>query len=312
MHGIVFARLLQADFQLPPLMFHRETNVTFRRMRFVEGPLSDVLDVAAMQVSVGKLGVQLLAANATGPVCTVHFRVWFMQSMKVWVQKAEKALLASLSTLPPTCRRIRLQYWPAYARVGPLGWLFRKVLSTFAFAAPVRRTAARTVARLRAGGGGYAGVHLRIEQDFINHPFGDPVHEKKCKRNGAAGCLRRLYLPALKAALHNASQPMYLASGIFENEPAVKEVALSLLRPYASRLAYNAIELTAEERANFTQEQLAANDLLVMIASDRFVGMPSSSFSCFVREYRAARGLGGETAFVRAPSKETLLAWTFT
>jgi hypothetical protein len=71
------------------------------------------------------------------------------------------------------------------------------------------------------------------------------------------------------------------------------EEARHKLSPYSKAVIYKEQYLSKAELAPLHPEQLALVDFLVLVECRHFVGISVSTFSVFIREYRALQGLAG-------------------
>lgn len=74
------------------------------------------------------------------------------------------------------------------------------------------------------------------------------------------------------------------------------------LVPLSSRVYYKEMFLSVAELAALSADQKSAVDYLVLLRSERFVGLNSSTYSWWVREYRKLLGYDERTSyFVATP-----------
>lgn len=73
--------------------------------------------------------------------------------------------------------------------------------------------------------------------------------------------------------------------------------------PFASQIYYKELFLTDDELASLSADQRSIVDYLVLLTCERFVGLNSSTFSWWVREYRKLLGYDQHTSlFVPTPN----------
>jgi hypothetical protein len=175
--------------------------------------------------------------------------------------------------------------------------LFLSALRSIEFSSNLKRIAASLVGHLASAGLGYNCLHLRVEADFLQHPHlaTDEEHQANC--SSAMSCLEKSYEPALSAVSRDV--PLYVASGIFDSEPAIAALATKWLRMLGFAAIHNRMLPTATQTQELHHEELAAVNMLVCAQADVFIGTPVSSYSAFISQYKLAHKLGGETVFIR-------------
>lgn len=164
--------------------------------------------------------------------------------------------------------------------------------------APRHVELARTVIRtLREHGWSkFNGAHLRLEQDGLR---------AFAKTAGFDGVLNA-YVRSFDILNMNSSLPMYVATGIIATGGEEWEKTQeTLLQGHASTLVYlnNVIPSIAID--GIPCEQLATVDMMVLAASEVFVGAAYSTFSIFVSLLRARLGYSRELSTLMLPSNET-------
>lgn len=82
------------------------------------------------------------------------------------------------------------------------------------------------------------------------------------------------------------STDLYIASGLLTYNGNMWKHVTRALTPYARQLIYKELFLTPEDLHGLHAEQLALVDFLVLVKANRFVGISTSTFSVFIREYR--------------------------
>ena len=103
------------------------------------------------------------------------------------------------------------------------------------------------------------------------------------------------YFQALQQLKVGPDETLYIASGIFEEDP---DFARKHLRKWSSRILYRSMLLPPEHARTLDVEQLAAIDFLVVSRASKFIGWAGSSFSFWVPEGRALRGLTNDTSLI--------------
>ena len=174
--------------------------------------------------------------------------------------------------------------------------------------------------------GTFNGVHLRIEEDatdWINvlggrHKYWDLYQIEVGHRRRlllSADCCRQHSYPAhsptvpaacpttapqaIKAGF-STQVPVYVAAGVLSyNDTALMQEATRKMAPFAKAVVYKEMYLSPQELQGLHPEQLALLDFLVLAECKAFVGAGFSSFSVFIREYRALHGLAPrDTSFL--------------
>jgi hypothetical protein len=100
------------------------------------------------------------------------------------------------------------------------------------------------------------------------------------------------YLDSCQQAGFDPQTPLYLASGLctYGDRKSLLNVTHQLAS-YSSSIHYKEQYLAKAEMDELTSEQTALVDFLVLARSRSFVGISVSTFSHFLREYRALAGL---------------------
>ena len=132
-------------------------------------------------------------------------------------------------------------------------------------------------------------VHLRLESD---------ARDWTAIMGGPAAVWDG-YVRAARAAGFNATTPLYAASGLLTygatNQLAAVVAELRRLG-LASAVYHKELFLSERDLAPLTSEQKAAVDFLVLARARAFVGLGSSTFSHYVREWRALAGVARSSA----------------
>ena len=96
----------------------------------------------------------------------------------------------------------------------------------------------------------------------------------------------------MRKAGFDSSTPLFVASGLLTYQGgALWQEAQRMLAPYAQRLLHKELYLTKRELDGLHLEQQALLDFLVLVRCRAFVGIGTSTFSVFLREYRHVMGL---------------------
>ena len=167
-------------------------------------------------------------------------------------------------------------------------WRFAEMASRVKFNTTISKLADQVAESMRekdkyhAGGPGFTGVHLRIEDDAAAFFEGDPF-------NSRDNMLRHY-----KEVVYNfdASQTVYIAGAHGEDDEA--EMASLLERKIVTKRKV----LEPALLANLDSEQLALIDFLVLSKAQYFVGLAASSMSYFCKEYRVLQGRPRLTSYL--------------
>jgi len=146
----------------------------------------------------------------------------------------------------------------------------------------------------------YNGVHLRVEKDA----------EDWALIMGGPGVVWHQYLALMLDMGFNNHTPLYVASGLFSYEDETSwEMAQGLIkgRGLASYVLCKERFVPNWELKTLHPEQLALVDLLILRRATAFVGFISSTFSHYIKEYRALHGVGRHsTALVNSTRFKTI------
>jgi hypothetical protein len=133
----------------------------------------------------------------------------------------------------------------------------------------------------RSGVSRYNGAHLRLEKDAVDW----------ARVMGGLARYLGAYARAFLAAGFSRSTDVYAASGLLSyNASAEMEQMLAFMQPYSKSVQYKERYLPKETLASLNPEQNALVDFLVIANADAFVGIGSSTFSAYLREYRVLLG----------------------
>eukprot|EP00667_Euglena_gracilis_P012911 EG_transcript_13290 len=308
LHGLLVAVTLQWDFELPDLLYQQNGSELMEAKVFARAPLTRLLDVPRMQTGLRRWGISLHPRGTLGPTFDVFMKTApVLKPPAKWAQLARRYHERAAGQSNLTFKLIQPHPGPGDVKVGRANWpLFRDLVQNLHFAPGLQAVAGRIVAALAAQAGRFSGLHLRIEEDYVRHPYlgSDPFHQQKCAR-GSLYCLAHTYIPVVAA--EQPPLPYYVASGVFSIPLPIKSEVLEKLSPLAPAWNYSTQFLSPVERLELVFEQVAAVDLLVLTASHLFIGVSKSTFSCFVALYRVSRGLPGRTRFVDQPDRATRL-----
>lgn len=144
------------------------------------------------------------------------------------------------------------------------------------------------------------------------------IHQEYAGR--APICARHVRMTTAGGAVINPTQPLcvlqkvpvYLASGILSyNDTAAMQDLTQKLTPFASTIYYKELFLTDVELASMSADQRSVVDYLVLLTCERFVGINTSTYSWWVREYRKLMGYDTRTSlFVATPHVGTDLLFS--
>ncbi|KAK9827655.1 hypothetical protein WJX81_004166 [Elliptochloris bilobata] len=166
-----------------------------------------------------------------------------------------------------------------------------EVARSLTFAPAVRALADRVIAGISGAGGAaggagreYNAAHLRLEKD---------ARDWSAIMGGEA-VIWHNYIQAMSQAGFSAGVGVYVASGLLtygasqEMADIIKTLTAAGL---CSEVFYKELYLPASEINALSSEQKALVDFLVLARGRSFVGFGSSTFSFYLREYRALAGL---------------------
>jgi len=146
----------------------------------------------------------------------------------------------------------------------------------------------------------FHGAHLRFENDASDW----------VKNMGGKEVLLYNYMKAMDRAGFNQTYRVYLASGLL-TYGATEELdnILATFRFYdlGGEFLFKEAFLLPEELDKLKSEQMALVDFLVLSKAEKFVGFDASSFSYFLREYRALEGRAKNTTrFANSQARGTV------
>eukprot|EP00668_Euglena_longa_P014643 GGOE01018640.1.p1 GENE.GGOE01018640.1~~GGOE01018640.1.p1 ORF type:complete len:307 (+),score=12.53 GGOE01018640.1:2-922(+) len=287
------------DYELPLFSYHENGAVLFKHQSFHRVRMERLLDVKKMQDAFLKRGTVLYAHGTTGPTRDMRFkRPPIARPLPNWIQRCkEVAKKASVHKGKP----LKITHFPSGpgdVAIGRSGWpAFKELIQHLYFAPHIEAISQHIIDALNASYNQYNGVHLRIEPDFVRHPYllKDRFHVRTCLQ-GSIHCLEHAYLPVLRK--ENSSLPYYVACGMLSVPMNNTWQVWAHLKQFAPTWNYSKEFITLEQAQGLVYEELAAVDLLVLAHSNVFFGMTRSTFTCFVSVYRASRGVPGRDLFV--------------
>ena len=210
------------------------------------------------------------------------------------IMKKHESLLAS-GRSPAT--PILLDLPSAFFSIMTITCLDRARLAVLAlpFNLTLLSLASRIVRRIKRGGRDqFNGIHFRFERDAADW----------IEAYGGAEAYLDLYLRTAKGAgLDTSHRDLYVASGLLSYADEEERKWLhDILGPYGRKLIYKESgkiqkitrNVTGGSLEDLNTEQRALVDFLVLAHSHVFVGLGTSSFSVYLREYRRIHGLGEE------------------
>jgi hypothetical protein len=320
LNALALAAFLGADVVLPPSVYRESfakyfsmTDLARNEVRWTPAPAGALLDVPALQRHYRERhGIRVLEAPPYKdfPDCmhpqdafprhdvpagvkaeqVVQLPDVYLQSLHAWRlwDRAADAALAKHQALADAG-------WPADTPVVLdlpcpfLGVMTLTCLDEVQEAAAALRfnrtlvAMARTViAGMRSGGvRSYNGAHLRLEKDAVDW----------ARVMGGLARYLGAYARAFLAAGFSRSTDVYAASGLLSyNASAEMEQMLAFMAPYSKSVQYKELYLPKQQLAALNPEQGALVDFLVIANADAFVGIGSSTFSAYLREYRVLLG----------------------
>lgn len=127
----------------------------------------------------------------------------------------------------------------------------------------------------------YTGAHLRLEKDAKDW----------AQVLGGMDKYMQMYAQCFAVMNYDISQPMYVASGLLSyNASKEMEELLDFLSPFSQSVEYKEKYISQEELRKLNTEQQALVDFLVLANARKLVGLGSSTFSVYLREYRVLLG----------------------
>ncbi|GAX73979.1 hypothetical protein CEUSTIGMA_g1429.t1 [Chlamydomonas eustigma] len=171
----------------------------------------------------------------------------------------------------------------------------REAAKMLTFSPQLKKLADLIVSKIwESGVKSYNGIHFRVERDAADWQ----------RLHGGADAYVQLYLKACKRAGFSSSQSLYVASGLLSYAD-LEEVSWlnATLSPLAKTILYKEMFLTQNELAQYNTEQLALLDFLVLAQCQTFVGIGTSTFSVYLREYRRLHGRKDRSSNVFVSSK---------
>lgn len=135
----------------------------------------------------------------------------------------------------------------------------------------------------------YNGVHLRVEKDAKDWAM----------IMGGPQIVWLGYIKTMRETHFNATERIYVASGLMTYGASVdmsRTVEYLKLMQVASEVHHKERYIPREELEMLNSEQKALLDFLVLARAHNFVGFGSSTFSFYLREYRALQGIPRRTS----------------
>ncbi|GAB4814797.1 hypothetical protein N2152v2_001843 [Parachlorella kessleri] len=325
--AFTLAAVLRADIVLPPAVcrdsfehyFHisKEKN----EVKWSPIPTEKILDVASIKAVCASLGIQVLEAPQLEPfpditipesaypayerlpegvtdrgavtrlsgVYLKHRELWELEAMARSAVTNVTALLSAMQlgeggrgrAGPPPVVVVDLPCTFFAINTASALPLVSKVAQSLAFSPTLKALAERVVEQLSQGGRRpFNGVHLRVENDARDW----------AAIMGGKGQVWHEYVLTMRAAGYNTRTPLYVACGLLSYGAAgewQETQDILLHRGIASSLHHKEEFLPEAELKELNSEQLALVDFLVLARATRLVGIGSSTFSYYLREYRA-------------------------
>lgn len=187
--------------------------------------------------------------------------------------------------------------WPAERiKISSHSTVFSRVLKSVTFAPVLEQIVLTMIRKLHQISPTFNGVHLRIENDYVHHPYLD--HQGTC--NDSLHCLETQFVPAMQRANFSQAVPLYIASAIFMSQPKHQFHVLKRLASFGSEIVYKEVLADKTDLEHLNSEQLAAIDFMLMCQTSKFVGVLDSSFSKLVARFRETDGHDtGSNTFAR-------------
>ncbi|KAF6260637.1 hypothetical protein COO60DRAFT_1269269, partial [Scenedesmus sp. NREL 46B-D3] len=316
LNALVLADYLGADVMLPPSVYRESFSKYFsmdlkkNEVKWTPADTGALLDVDAIQAHYAQKGIKVLrtAPYESFPDCMhpqdafprydmpdvhkdqiVRLGDTYLQSMHIWYiwDRAAEKILAKHKQL------MAAGHPPNTSVVLDLPCPFLSIMTlTCMDAAQEAATAlkfnktivhmARTIINGMRGAGiaRYNGAHLRLEKDAVDW----------ARILGGFKKYLAEYARSFAAAGFSKRKDLYIASGLLSyNASQEMKDMLTFLEPHSS-VQYKEMYLPADMLSSLNPEQEALVDFLVLSNSDNFVGLGSSTFSVYLREYRVLLG----------------------
>uniref|UniRef100_A0A383W2H7 O-fucosyltransferase family protein n=1 Tax=Tetradesmus obliquus TaxID=3088 RepID=A0A383W2H7_TETOB len=317
LNALVLADYLGADVMLPPSVYRESFSKYFsmdlkkNEVKWTPADTGALLDVDAIQAHYAQKGIKVLrtAPYESFPDCMhpqdafprynmpdvhkdqiVRLGDTYLQSMHIWYiwDRAAEKILAKHKQL------VAAGHPPNTTVVLDLPCPFLSIMTlTCMEAAQEAATAlkfnrtivqmARTIINGMRGAGiaRYNGAHLRLEKDAVDW----------ARILGGFKKYLAEYARSFAAAGFNKRKDLYIASGLLSyNASQEMKDMLTFLEPHSRSVQYKEMYLPAGMLNSLNPEQEALVDFLVLANSDNFVGLGSSTFSVYLREYRVLLG----------------------
>lgn len=316
-NALVLADYLGADVVLPPSMYRESfakyfhTELDKNEVRWTPTSVGAILDVEALQMHYRKKGTKIHSTPhvQSYPDCSkpqeafpqyimegvlqdqvVQLQNTYLQSMHVWDlwDRAAENVMAKHHELIaagwPNNTTIVLDLASPFLSIMTLSCLdnAREAVAALHFNRTLVDVAAVVIGKMRqAGIMKYNGAHVRLEKDAVDW----------AEILGGVENYLAAYSSSFASAGFSPENHLYVASGLLSYGATgrMKDM-LDFLKPYSKSVQYKELYLPAHILAGLNTEQIALIDFLVLLNCCKFVGIGSSTFSTYLRDYRVLLG----------------------
>ena len=296
----------QASVQLQPSAYRDSFNTLYHNINWTTSDISSILDIKRMRQYWSGHGMSIDDyLNMTAfPVHGLQSQSRVLAEMNLhdqpsrhllsWANRVHAAALIQIgeamddntSLAGHLTVTVNLGWPTERIKISSHANVFARVLKSMVFAPNLERIAINVIDKLNQLAPSFNGVHLRIEDDYVHHPYLD--HQNTC--NNSLHCLDAQYVPAMKRAKFTQQVPLFVASGIFTARPEYQLRVVQTLIPFGSCILHKEDLVDKQELDYLNSEQLAVIDFMLMRRTAKFVGVFDSSFSKLVARFRETDG----------------------
>ena len=294
-----------AAVRLQPSAYRDSFNTRYHDIAWKTSDISTILNIASMRQHWSRQGVDIYEyVNMTGLAITSSSQQFLVTELKLHDQPSRHLLsianrvhaaaltkvtdvLDEQALLNGTMDVVVDLGWPAERiKISSHPAIFSQVLTSIVFAPALVQIVEVIMQKLRQLSPTFNGVHLRIEHDYVHHPYLD--HQGTC--DDSLHCLQSQFIPAMQRANFSQEVPLYIASAFFMSKPEHQSHVLKMLAPFGSSVLYKEILADKVDLDPLNSEQLGVVDFMLMCQTAKFVGVLDSSFSKLVGRFREAYG----------------------
>lgn len=317
LNALIIAEFLGADVVLPPSVYRESFSKYFsmdlkkNQVKWTPTGIDRLIDVAALREHYAKKGIKIYDTppiesfpdcmtpqaafpqykmDDIKPEQIVQLPNIYLQSMHVWYiwDQAAERIMARYNELTeagwPANTTIVLDLPCPFLSVMTLTCLEEAEEAAMAlkFNQTIVRMAKIIIQGMKIQGiRKFNGGHLRLEKDAIDWARALGGFDKYLKE----------YAKSFNMAGFSPQKHLYIASGLLSyNASREMQDMMAFLHPHSKTVEYKEKYLPPEMLHSLNPEQQALVDFLVLAQSDSFVGLGSSTFSVYLREYRVLLG----------------------